>query len=140
MEMVFSYTVPVKSMYIDYMDDHIKYLHKYFWKIKVPLKIKLFILFLNKKVLLTKDNLIKRKWQGNEKCCFCDEKETIQHLFIQCPLAKITSIKWVFGLAPKSHLSPLGLSMGTNDRHWSRFVPFGGRSRFISENWSRFVA
>jgi hypothetical protein len=51
-----------------------------------------------------------------------------------------TSRKWVFGLAPKSHLSRLGLSMGTNDRHWSRFVPFDGWSRFISENRSRFVA
>jgi hypothetical protein len=51
-----------------------------------------------------------------------------------------TSRKWVFDLAPKSHLSRLGLSMGTNDRHWSRFVPFGGRSRFITENRSQFMA
>jgi hypothetical protein len=35
--------------------------------------------FLHKKVLLTKENLIKRKWQGSEKCCFCDHKETVQH-------------------------------------------------------------
>jgi hypothetical protein len=40
-------------------------------------------------VLITKDNLIKRKWQGSEKCCFCDQKETVQYLFIQCPLAKM---------------------------------------------------
>jgi hypothetical protein len=51
----------VKSMYLDYMDDHTKYLHKYLWKIKVPLKIRIFMWFLHKKVLLTKDNLIKRK-------------------------------------------------------------------------------
>jgi hypothetical protein len=51
-----------------------------------------------------------------------------------------TSGKWVFGPAPKCHLSWFGSPIGTNDRHWSRFVPFGGRSRFISGNRSRFVA
>jgi hypothetical protein len=44
--------------------------------------------FLHKKVFLTKDNLIKRKWQGSEKCCFYDQKEKAKHIFIQCPLAK----------------------------------------------------
>jgi hypothetical protein len=65
------------------MDDHTKYVHKYLWKINVPLKIRVFMWFLHKKVLLTKDNLIRRKWQGNKKCCFCDYKETVQHLFIR---------------------------------------------------------
>jgi hypothetical protein len=65
--------------------------------------------FLNKKVLLTKDNLIKRKWQGNEKCCFCDQKETIQHLFIQCPLAKMVwrIIHMTFGISPPMNLKNL---------------------------------
>jgi hypothetical protein len=78
----------IKSMYIDYMDDHTKYLHKYLWKIKVLLKIKVFMWFLNKNILLTKDNLIKRKWQGNEKCYFYNQKETIQHLFISMFFSK----------------------------------------------------
>jgi hypothetical protein len=56
---------------------------------KVPLKIRIFMWFLFKKVILTKDNLVKRNWHGNKKCCFCDHEETIQHLFITCPLAKI---------------------------------------------------
>jgi hypothetical protein len=66
----------VKSMYIDYMDNHTKYLHKYLWRIKVPLKIRVFMWFLHKIVFLTTDNLIKRKWQGSEKCCLCDQKES----------------------------------------------------------------
>jgi hypothetical protein len=104
-----SYTLV--TIYLDYMDDHTKYLHKYLWKIKVPQKKEFFMWFLHKKVMLTKDNLIKRKWQGDEKCCFCDHKETVQHLFIECPLAKmvwrvvhmafaiipLTSIKNLFG-------------------------------------------
>jgi hypothetical protein len=55
-----SLTSSGKSMYTDFMNDHTRYLHKYLWKLKVPLKIKTFMWFLNRKVLLTKDNLIKR--------------------------------------------------------------------------------
>ena len=79
----------VKSMYLNYMNGHTVYLKKYIWKIKVPLKIRIFMWFLHRKVILTKDNLAKRNWQGNMKCCFCSMDETIQHLFIDCPLAKI---------------------------------------------------
>jgi hypothetical protein len=50
----------VKSMDLDLLDDDTKYLKKYIWKMKVPLKIKVFMWFLHQKVLLTKDNLIKR--------------------------------------------------------------------------------
>ena len=48
---------------------------------KTPLKIKIFLWFLKRGVTLTKDNLAKRNWQGNQQCCFCHENETIQHLF-----------------------------------------------------------
>jgi hypothetical protein len=51
----------VKSMYLDMMNGHTIYLRKYLWKLKIPLKIKIFMWFLNNKVLLTKDNLAKRK-------------------------------------------------------------------------------
>jgi hypothetical protein len=71
----------VKSMYLDYLNGHTDYLRKYIWKIKVPLKIRIFMWFLHRKVILTKDNLIKRNWHGNTKCSFCDHDETIQHLF-----------------------------------------------------------
>jgi hypothetical protein len=49
----------VKLMYLDYMNGHTKYLRKYIWKMKVPLKIKIFMWFFHRKVILTKDNLIK---------------------------------------------------------------------------------
>ena len=44
--------------------------------------------FLNQKVLLTKDNLIKRNWNGCKKCSFCSDNETVEHLFISCPFVK----------------------------------------------------
>jgi hypothetical protein len=39
-------------------------------------------------VTLTKDNLAKRRWQGSLKCSFCNQNESIQHLFFDCYLAK----------------------------------------------------
>jgi hypothetical protein len=50
----------VKSMYGDLMNDHTPFLRKYLWKLKIPLKIKKIMWFLNNKVLLTKDNLARR--------------------------------------------------------------------------------
>ena len=71
------------------MSEHAHFNSKYLWQMKVPLKINIFMWFLRRKVILTKDNLAKRKWEGSKKCCFCDQDETIQHLFIDCPLAKM---------------------------------------------------
>jgi hypothetical protein len=79
----------VKSMYLDMLNDNIVFLRKYVRKMKVPLKIKIFMWFVYRKEILTKDNLIKRNWQGHTTCCFCDHEETVQHLFTVCPFAKI---------------------------------------------------
>ena len=39
--------------------------------------------------ILTKDVLRRRGWKKDDrKCLFCDEEETIDHLFFQCPLAR----------------------------------------------------
>ena len=67
----------VKSMYLDLLNNQPKYMHKFIWKMKVPLKIKIFMWLLHRKVILTKDNLIKRNWQGNQRCYFCDQHESI---------------------------------------------------------------
>jgi hypothetical protein len=47
----------VKSMYLDLLNDNTVYLHKYLWKMKVPLKTKVFMWFVQRKEILTKDNL-----------------------------------------------------------------------------------
>jgi hypothetical protein len=47
-------------MYLDMLDDDTKCLKRYIWKMKVPLKIKVFMWFLHRKVILTKDNLVKK--------------------------------------------------------------------------------
>ncbi|WVZ95110.1 hypothetical protein U9M48_040912 [Paspalum notatum var. saurae] len=41
------------------------------WRTKLPLKIKIFIWYLKKGVLLTKDNLIRQNWYGDKSYAFC---------------------------------------------------------------------
>jgi hypothetical protein len=62
--------------------------NKIIWELKIPLKIKIFLWYLQRGVILTKDNLNKRNWVGSQKCCFCDCNETIKHLFFNCQHAK----------------------------------------------------
>jgi hypothetical protein len=96
-------------MYLDLLDGHVGDFKKYIWKIKVPLKIRIFMWFLLKRVILTKDNLKKRNWQGCSKCCFCDQDETIQHLFFTCPFTKILwrIVHMTFNIPPPANVSNL---------------------------------
>jgi hypothetical protein len=45
--------------------------------------------YLYRKVILTKDNLAKRNWNGCKKSAFCDANESINHLFFNCPFASL---------------------------------------------------
>jgi len=58
------------------------------WKLKLPLKIKIWLWLIEHNALLTKDNLAKRKWSGDMHCRFCNESESIDHLFFECNTAK----------------------------------------------------
>ena len=74
--------------------------------------------FLHRKVILTKDNLMKRNWHGNQKCCFCDQDESIQHLFFDCQFARTIwrIIHMSFGLAPPKNVTNLF-------RNWLKGIP-----------------
>jgi hypothetical protein len=62
--------------------------NKMIWKMKIPLKTKVFGWYLRHGVILTKDNLAKRNWHGNKCCVYCHHDETIKHLFFQCRFAR----------------------------------------------------
>jgi hypothetical protein len=62
--------------------------NKIIWKAEIPLKIKVFMWLLSKNAILTKDNMIKKNWQGDQHCKFCDQYENINHLFFDCSLAR----------------------------------------------------
>ena len=58
------------------------------WKIPIPLKIRIFMWLAHKNRILTTDNLLKRGWQGQNKCQFCHQPESINHLFVTCTFAR----------------------------------------------------
>jgi hypothetical protein len=62
--------------------------NKSIWKMKLPLKTKVFTWYLRRGVILTKDNLARRNWHGSKKCVFCNHDESIKHLFFQCQFAR----------------------------------------------------
>jgi hypothetical protein len=88
-------------MYQAFLDTDVVPHNSYLWKIKIPLKIKVFLWLLYREVILIKDNLVKRNWHGNIMCCFCDSFETIQHLFFDYVLTKFIwrVIQITFGLS-----------------------------------------
>lgn len=38
--------------------------------------------------ILTKDNLASKGWTGTQQCVFCNDSESISHLFLNCPLTQ----------------------------------------------------
>ena len=82
------------------------------WKLKLPLKIKVFMWYLYKGVILTKDNLARRQWQGDTKCCFCSSEESIQHLLFDCHYAKFMwrIVQVLFNLNPPNSIHNLFIS------------------------------
>jgi zinc-binding in reverse transcriptase len=53
----------------------------------MPLKIKIFLWLVQKNMILTKHNMLKRGWTGNTSCIFCNDIESVEHLFIHCTVA-----------------------------------------------------
>jgi hypothetical protein len=62
--------------------------------------------FLNRKEIRTKDNLAKRNWNGCKKCAFCDEEETIEHIFLKCKFATLIwrVVHLTFNMPPPSNI------------------------------------
>jgi phage terminase small subunit len=56
-------------------------------------KLKNFMWLVRKKIL-TKDNLVKKGWVGDTSCVFCDAYEDIDHLFVRCSVA-YTLWNWI---------------------------------------------
>lgn len=42
----------------------------------------------SKHKILTKDVLLTKGWQGSPLCLFCHHQESVNHIFITCPVAK----------------------------------------------------
>jgi hypothetical protein len=60
----------VSSIYQAMIDSDIMPHNIFLWKIKIPLKVKVLLWLLYQKVILTKDNLLKRNWHGAQHVVF----------------------------------------------------------------------
>jgi hypothetical protein len=50
----------VRSMYLHLLNQHASFYYKFIWKIKIPVKIKIFFWYLQRGIILTKDNLARK--------------------------------------------------------------------------------
>jgi len=48
----------------------------------------MFLWLLSKNRILTRDNLAKRRELADQTCLFCTERESVDHLFFHCSVAK----------------------------------------------------
>ena len=95
---------------------------------RAPLKIKIFLWYLRKGIILTKDNLAKRNWQGSQKCCFCNNDETIKHLFFDCQFTRVvwTLIHVATGLPrPRNVANIFGTWLGGLSNNFMQVVYLG---------------
>ena len=75
-------------MYLHKINQHAPFRHKLIWKLKIPLKDKDLFLFLQRGVILTKNNLARKNWNRSLKCCFCNCDESITPLLFDCHYSK----------------------------------------------------
>jgi hypothetical protein len=70
-------------------------------------KIKTFMWLVEQHAIFTKDNMVKRSWQGDPMRYFYEGPESVDHLFFKCPTAKVIwgAIAICFGqrIRPKSY-------------------------------------
>jgi hypothetical protein len=52
-------------------------------------KNKILMWMVAQKVILTKDNMVARNWQGDLGCYFCGSAEFVEHLLFQCLVSKV---------------------------------------------------
>ena len=77
----------VYDMYKNLVNSGIKVTQE-IWHAKIPLKIKIFMRYLKRGVLHTKNNLAMQNWIGSKVCSFCNREESIQHFFFDCTYNK----------------------------------------------------
>jgi hypothetical protein len=58
------------------------------WKISVPSRLHIFLRLLANNKALTRDNLEKRRKVEDKACLFCNETESVTHLFFDCCVAQ----------------------------------------------------
>jgi hypothetical protein len=100
-------TFSLHSMYLHLLNQYALFRHKFIWKLKIPFKIKIFFWCIQRGIILTKDNLVRKNCKGSQKYYFCNANETIKHLLFDCHYDKqIWMIVYLAtGLSPPKFVS-----------------------------------
>jgi hypothetical protein len=59
----------VKDLYLQLRAEG-SFPHKFHWKMKIPMKVRIFMWEVLKNSILTKNKLLKMRWSGNDQCHF----------------------------------------------------------------------
>jgi hypothetical protein len=89
-----------KSVYKDLSSYGIDRSFKHLWKANIPLKIKIWLWLIWHNAIATKDTMTERGWLGNPMCQFCNQNETIHHLFFPILLPNLFGVVWQDPLVP----------------------------------------
>jgi hypothetical protein len=100
------------------------------WKVGISLKIKIFMWYVYKGIVLTKDNLAKHNWDESKQCSFCCRDESIQHLFFDCFYARFVwgLLHITFGIRPPLNTNHL---FGT----WSNSLSGSFKRQLLATAW-----
>lgn len=79
----------VKSCYRYMVQTGFRYPHNFLWKVKMTPRVKVFMWLTLRVSILSKDNLIRRRWSGDSKYSFCGREDDINHLFFRCSIARL---------------------------------------------------
>jgi hypothetical protein len=98
--------------------------NKKLWKMKMPLKIRIFGCYLHRGLTLTKDNHVKHNWLLSMQCVLYHHNETIKHLFFQCRFASCIQVASDL-YAPTSVVNIFGNWLHGTDHGFRMFIRVG---------------
>ena len=117
----------VKSMYFHLCSCSVGIYHyRKLWKIKVPLKVKIFMWLVQNNSILTRDNLTRRGWQGDARCAFCSEPESVNIFSLTAPRLVMSGVWWRWWLMPIA-----GPVLSTSSGNGQNLHAFGGEVSLI---------
>jgi hypothetical protein len=93
---------------------------KMLWRLKLHLKIKVFLWNLCRGVILTKDNLARRRWNGSLTYSFCNRNESIHYLIFYCYIHYRNSLNFRRPETDGNKPKPTGITYSRRFRAYSR--------------------
>ena len=126
---MYAFAFPVKPVYSHLSSSVINRPNEILWKANLPLKInqKKKVWLAQQNYILTKDNLLRRKWHGSATCQVLSDNDTVSHLFLECSLAKYA--RSIVALVVGVNCKPCSV-----DQFWvfaQRFMGQGGKYHMV---------